>query len=132
MTGASGLASVSPSAIAGRENDYRISAWLFLRLLAVVYLAAFASLWVQIDGLIGSRGIVPAETFLQEARFQYGRACYYLFPTLCWFSGAGDRNLHFLCASGGLLSLLLFIGIAPGPSCLGLWALYLSLSVVGQ
>src|SRR5262249_34164329 len=31
-----------------------------------------------------------------------------------------------------LLAILLFIGILPGPACLGLWTLYLSLSVVGQ
>jgi hypothetical protein len=93
--------------------------------------AAFGSLWVQIDGLIGSKGIVPAETFLQEAKFQYGGASYYLFPTLCWF-GASDGVLHFLCASGMLLALLLLTGIVQGPACLGLWMLYLSLSVVGQ
>jgi hypothetical protein len=115
----------------GSSNTYRISAWLFLRLLAVVYLAAFASLWVQIDGLIGSKGIVPAEAFLHEAELQYGRASYYLFPTLCWF-GASDLSLHLVCGSGMLLALLLLTGILPGPACLGLWALYLSLSVVGQ
>jgi hypothetical protein len=114
-----------------RANTYRISAWLFLRILAVVYLAAFASLWVQIDGLIGSKGIVPAQSFLQEAELQYGGASYYLFPTLCWF-GAGDGSLHFICASGVLLAILLLIGIIPGLACLGLWTLYLSLSVVGQ
>jgi hypothetical protein len=116
---------------AAHANTYRISAWLFLRLLAVVYLAAFASLWVQIDGIIGSKGIVPAESFLQEAKLQYGSASYYLFPTVSWF-GAGDRSLHVLCASGMLLALLLLAGILPGPACLGLWAIYLSLSVVGQ
>lgn len=124
-------ACVDDTAFDGHGNDYRVSAWLFLRILAVVYLAAFASLWLQIDGLIGSKGIAPAASLLQEAKLQYGQASYYLFPTLCWFD-AGDWTLHCLCASGMLLALLLLIGVAPGPACLGLWTLYLSLSVVGQ
>jgi predicted DCC family thiol-disulfide oxidoreductase YuxK len=33
--------------------------WLFVRLLAAVYFAAFTSLAVQVRGLIGSRGILP-------------------------------------------------------------------------
>ena len=36
--------------------------WLFLRLLACIYLIAFASLAVQIIGLIGARGILPIGT----------------------------------------------------------------------
>ena len=34
--------------------------WFFLRGLALIYLIAFASLWMQMDGFIGSQGIVPA------------------------------------------------------------------------
>jgi lipase maturation factor 1 len=130
-SGLPGIADGTARAIDAQGTDYRLSAWLFLRLLAVVYLAAFTSLWVQIDGLVGSKGIAPAEAFLHEAKLQYGGASYYLLPTLCWF-GAGDGILHFLCGSGVLLAILLLIGILPGPACLGLWALYLSLSVIGQ
>ena len=38
--------------------------WLFLRALAAIYLAAFASLAVQITGLIGERGILPVSRYL--------------------------------------------------------------------
>ena len=41
---------------------------IFLRGLGVVYLAAFWSLAVQVDGLIGSRGILPAAEFLRPSR----------------------------------------------------------------
>jgi len=34
-----------------------------LLVLAGVHLVAFVSLWVQIDGLVGSRGILPAREF---------------------------------------------------------------------
>jgi len=33
--------------------------WLFLRGLGLIYLIAFLSLWVQIEGLIGSKGLLP-------------------------------------------------------------------------
>ena len=39
---------------------------LFLRLLGVVYLVAFASYWSQVDGLVGSGGILPFHTGVTE------------------------------------------------------------------
>ena len=36
----------------------------FLRTLGVIYLIAFVSLWVQVDGLVGSDGISPIKQFL--------------------------------------------------------------------
>src|SRR5438034_9309429 len=68
---------------------YLLSRWLFLRLLGLVYLVAFVSLAVQITGLVGEHGILPARDFLDQARTTYGGAAYRLFPTLCWL-GAGD------------------------------------------
>ena len=38
-------------------RDYELVAWLFLRLLGIIYLIAFASLLVQIRGLVGEQGI---------------------------------------------------------------------------
>ena len=45
---------------------YRLTRSLFLRGLGLVYLSAFGSLAVQLDGLIGSRGILPAAEFLER------------------------------------------------------------------
>jgi len=110
---------------------YLLSRWLFLRLLGLVYLIAFVSLAVQITGLVGEHGILPARDFLDQARATYGGAAYRLFPTLCWL-GAGDGALRSLAWGGAALALLLIAGVAQGPALLLLWALYLSLSVVGQ
>src|SRR5262249_52636346 len=44
--------------------SYDLTRWLFLRLLALVYLIAFLSLHVQMPGLIGSHGILPVADFL--------------------------------------------------------------------
>ena len=44
--------------------DHQISRWIFLRALGVIYFSAFYSLVFQIRGLIGPRGILPAEEYL--------------------------------------------------------------------
>src|SRR6184192_4685496 len=110
---------------------YVLSRWLFLRLLGLVYLIAFVSLALQVTGLVGEHGILPAAAFLERARGLYGAAAYRLHPTACWL-GAGDGALRALCWSGAILALLLLAGVAQAPALALLWACYLSLSVVGQ
>src|SRR6059058_2641284 len=110
---------------------YVLSRWLFLRLLGLVYLIAFGSLALQVTGLVGEHGILPATGFLERARALYGGDAYRLFPTLCWL-GAGDGALRILCWGGATLALLLIAGVAQAPVLALLWAFYLSLSVVGQ
>ena len=109
----------------------RIARWLFLRLLALVYLVAFASLATQMTGLVGERGLLPVGEFLDRARDAYGTGAYRLFPTLLWFSHS-DAILSLLCWSGVAVSLLLLAGVAPIASAFVLWALYLSLTIAGQ
>ena len=46
----------------------------FLRALGVIYLIAFVSLWVQVDGLVGSNGMSPVNQFLSAVRGQVGPA----------------------------------------------------------
>lgn len=103
----------------------------FLRALGVIYLIAFVSLWVQVDGLIGSDGLSPVNQFLPAVHAQLGKDAYAILPTLCWFSSS-NAFLHFLCGSGAVLSVLLIFGIAPALSLVGLFAFYLSLSIAGQ
>lgn len=108
-----------------------LTRWLFLRLLGIIYLIAFLSLWTQIDGLIGSDGILPAEQYLNAVREQVGLDRYFAFPSLCWLND-GDAFLHLLCGGGVFLSLLLIVGIAPVLALIGLWVFYLSLVTAGQ
>ena len=110
---------------------FYLSRWLFLRGLGCIYLIAFLSLWVQIHGLVGSNGILPAGQYLEAVRQQIGTEGYYLVPTLFWLN-TSDAFLHFLCAGGVLLSLVLIAGFVPSFALVGLWALYLSLVTVGQ
>ena len=103
----------------------------FLRALGVIYLIAFVSLWVQVDGLIGSDGVSPVNQFLPAVHAQLGKDAYALLPTLCWFNSS-NAFLHFLCGGGVVLSVLLIFGIAPALSLVALFAFYLSLTIAGQ
>ena len=109
---------------------------IFLRLLGVIYLLAFASLWVQIAGLLGSDGILPAKLTMavaeqQTAAAHIGLERYHILPTLCWFD-TSDSFLQFQCGAGVLLGACLVFGIAPALSLLLLWLLYLSLTTIGR
>ncbi len=114
-----------------RPPTYLAARRWFLRALGLIFLIAFVSLWVQVDGLIGSGGITPAALFLPAVRAQIGDRAFSVLPTLCWLSSS-DAFLHFLCGGGVALSLLLIFGIAPALSLAGLVVFYLSLTVAGQ
>lgn len=114
-----------------RQPTYFWARRWFLRALGAIYLIAFVSFWVQVDGLVGSDGMSPVNQFLPAAHAQIGRDAYALLPTLCWFNSS-NAFLHLLCGSGVLFSLLLIFGIAPALSLLALFVLYLSLTIAGQ
>jgi len=113
------------------STGWVLSRWLFLRLLGLVYFVAFGSLAVQVTGLIGDHGLLPAGAYLDWAHSTYGREAYRLLPTLFWL-GAGNAALQLVTWGGVGLSILLMIGVAPMAMLAVLWALYLSLTVAGQ
>lgn len=123
----------------GRHLDppsHLLVRWVFLRSLGVIYLVAFVSLWVQLMGLIGSHGILPATVtmfgYRQGANAAHmGWDRYHVLPTLCWYS-AMDGFLKFQCAAGAVLAVLLILGIAPAPCLFLLWLVYLSLATVSR
>jgi predicted DCC family thiol-disulfide oxidoreductase YuxK len=103
----------------------------FLRALGLVYLVAFVSLWVQVDGLIGANGLSPVREFLPAAREQLGANAPFVLPTLCWLNSS-NAFLHFLCGAGAFVSILLIAEIVPVISLIALFVLYLSLTIAGQ
>lgn len=107
------------------------SAGWYLRLLGLIYLAAFISLWVQVDGLIGSQGIAPIQRYLSEVRAHLGYVPWWQAPTLCWINSS-DRFLALQCGAGVVLSILATLGVAQLPAFALLWLLYLSLTVASQ
>jgi hypothetical protein len=118
----------------GRPLALDAHAWtrnVFLRLLGAIYLVAFLSLWVQVEGLIGSRGILPIRELLDLARERLGPSRYRILPTVLWVTDA-DAALHVVCAAGAALAVVAILGRARAVVMFALWALYLSLSVAGQ
>ncbi|MDT8283184.1 MAG: lipase maturation factor family protein, partial [Gammaproteobacteria bacterium] len=112
-------------------DNYRLASGLFIKLLALIYFAAFLSLGVQITGLIGGHGILPVSEFLQYIHQNYGViACLYK-PTLFWFDSS-DLTLQAVAFLGCFVSLLLLFGIRPLWSLIVLFVLYLSLLHGGQ
>jgi lipase maturation factor 1 len=114
-----------------RPPTYFAARRWFLRVLGAVYLVAFVSLWVQIDGLIGSNGITPVSEFLPAVRGQVGARALSILPTLCWLNSS-NAFLHFLCGGGVVLSVLLICSVAPVLCLIALFIFYLSLTIAGQ
>lgn len=113
------------------KPTYFLSRWLFLRGLALVFAIAFLSYGSQIDGLIGSRGVLPIAEFVERVRSVSPDTGFLELPTFCWWS-ASDATLRLQCGAGVLLSIALFVGLAPRACLVLLWALYLSLATAGQ
>jgi hypothetical protein len=115
---------------------YHIAVAIFLRMLGLVYLIAFLSLWIQVHGLVGDRGILPVADFLDASQSYLAAAepaasPYWNIPTLLWYD-PHDGLLHLLCAGGTLFSLLVIGGILQMPALVLLWMSYLSLFYAGQ
>src|SRR2546427_4758765 len=68
--------------------DRLLPRWIFLRAIGLIYYSAFFSLVFQIRGLIGPRGILPANEYLQAVAERFGHAGYWYAPTLLWFSSS--------------------------------------------
>ncbi len=114
-----------------RPPGFTVARWAFSRTLAAIFFCAFASLLMQLPGLIGAHGVAPSWAFLDAAWSQLGAAALWNVPTLCWIS-AGDGMLTGLCVAGLVVSLVMAAGVAPGACSLTLWVLYLSLVSVSS
>lgn len=122
-------------------GDYRLVAWVFLRLLALIYLAAFVSMAIQVEALAGSGGIYPIAEQLAQARSDAGVAALLAYPSLFWLA-SGDWALLLVAWGGTLLSLLLLVWPWTGRAARSPWgeriillllySCYLSLYQAGQ
>jgi len=114
-----------------RPSTYFAARRWFLRLLGITYFIAFLSLFLQIDGLVGERGILPAREFFLLAHQQLGASAYLALPSLCWID-ASNTSLHLLCIFGMIASGALLIGITPIAALVVTFVGYLSLTIAGQ
>lgn len=84
---------------------------LFHRLLALVFLAAWLSLGVQVRLLIGSRGLLPLRDFVEAARAE-GVLSFHAFPSLLTIHPS-DGVLLAGVAAGVALALVALAGVLP-------------------
>ena len=107
----------------------RLTTAIFLRVLGLIFACAFVSLWVQVIGLVGHDGILPAADYLHAVAAQVGAIRFWGIPTVLWL-GSSDGALHTVCAIGTAASLALALGLAPLLSLIVAWVCYLSLCSV--
>ena len=134
VAGNRGAASLATSLLWGKDTGRLRQARVrpvILSGIGLVYAIAFVSLWVQVEGLIGSEGILPATSWLEAVYGKLGPRAYRLVPTLAWL-GSSDVALNLLCAGGLLASLTMTVGLLPRPAAMLCWAFYLSLYSVGR
>ncbi|XP_036962352.1 lipase maturation factor 2a [Acanthopagrus latus] len=110
---------------------------MFLWCMALIYLTAFVSLYVQIPGLYGNEGLLPARWQLRYSGKPLGEQLLSS-PTLLWLGPRLGLDTHtameLLCLVGAALSLAATLVEALRDSVVFfcLWALYLSMYQVGQ
>ena len=106
------------------DVDVRATLGLVERAASFVSATAFLSFFVQMDGLVSSRGIAPAADVIrrrkravdwENATWAARRAAFHRLPNAFWFLGASDAALHGVCATG--------LGVSLALTCVGgAWA----------
>ena len=109
---------------------YSLTRWLYVRCISIVYLIAFFSVYVQIDALYGSSGILPVRGLLPTHQpLDMGNV--FIAPTVFWF-GTDDWIVNAVPLIGMICSAIALLGIFVGPMLFIAWFLYLSIITVGQ
>src|SRR5437763_16042511 len=98
------------------SRSYWLTRFVLLRLLGLVYVAAFISLARQILPLIGHDGLLPADVFLDRLARHFGSrvAGFLAMPSLFWLD-VGDRVLAAGAWLGGGVALLAPARFANAP-----------------
>lgn len=129
-----GLLALVTHLLWGRKREPARSAltsFLFLRCFGAIYIAVFLSLAVQIRGLVGHDGLLPAAPYLAAAHQGWGALAYWRLPTLFWLN-ASDAALFGATLLGAFCGLLILFNLFVRPALIAALILYLSLIYAGQ
>ncbi|MGO9326196.1 MAG: lipase maturation factor family protein [Terracidiphilus sp.] len=99
--------------------------WIFLRALALIYFSAFYSLLFQIKGLIGPKGILPAQDYLGNIAQQLGLERYWYAPSLYWISSSSAMMMA-VTWIGLVASLIALLNLWPRVSFFVCFVCFLS------
>ena len=111
--------------------EFAVTADFLVRGIALCGLAAFVSLWWQIEGLVGPAGVLPVDAFLDAVAGARGIERYWLLPTVFWLD-ASPITLHAVCAVGTAATLLALAGRWRCIASVVAYVCYLSLLGAGQ
>jgi hypothetical protein len=126
-------ASPADSSAPRAPSTWWLTRFVILRLLGLVYAFAFLSLANQVLPLIGSDGLLPAQSFLERVAHHFGSrsAAFAALPSLFWLH-LSDAGLLALAWLGFALSLAVLLGFANAIAMALLWIVYMSFVHIGQ
>lgn len=107
------------------SGTYSLARRGFALAIGLAYAVAFAVLWQQAPGLIGSDGIRPLDDILRAATERFGATKYLRVPSLFWLH-SGDGALRAVAGLGALAGLALAAGLVPRAAAVAAWLAYLS------
>ncbi|HKU40515.1 MAG TPA: lipase maturation factor family protein [Polyangiales bacterium] len=110
------------------EPRYWLTRFALLRALGFIYFVAFLVLWNQMLPLFGSRGLLPADRFVQRLRDE---SAFWQLPTLFYW-GVSDNTLRIAAGLGLGLSFAVMCGVEHAAVMAVLWLVYLSFVHIGQ
>lgn len=111
------------------KPSFLLARWLFVRLVALCYLAGFLSLSVQMSGLYGQDGILPIALLMRSNDALIDNML--RAPTIFWLNSS-DAFISAFPFIGALSASFAVLGIFTGPCLLVSWFLYLSVITAGQ
>jgi hypothetical protein len=126
-------AEAAPNPPTLNRSTYWLTRFVLLRVLGLVYAAAFLAAARQILPLIGSQGLLPLDPYLHRIRDYLGStaAGFARLPSIFWFWHS-DTALLLAAWTGFGLACVVVLGFANAPMLAVLWALYMSFVHSGQ
>jgi hypothetical protein len=118
----------------GIGQSHQLTRFWLLRLLGLVYGAAFGSLLFQLLPLLGQDGLTPARRYVAHVLIDARGAlpAFVAAPSIFWWIEPSDAVLLACAWLGCLLSLLVLAGGTNAVVMFVLWALYRSFVAIGQ
>jgi hypothetical protein len=101
----------------------------FLRVVGALYVVAFAALYDQAPGLIGSRGLLPLPERLARLTELFGDGRILRAPTAFWCA-ASDGAIAAVAGVGVAAGCALLCGVLPRVAAVVAWAAFLSFAAL--
>ena len=112
------IAKAKDASTSTTKQSFHVTKFVILRLVGFVYFIAFLGAYYQNQGLMGSKGLVPAYKYMANLQSNYVDTThgFLAHPTLYWFitstsSTLQDWHLNMTAECGILLSLLVIFGV---------------------